>query len=81
MTCVKDSAVILASGYYIFLYDLQQNKWNMYSSCKFEAVDGIGCLAGCKDQNLFAFSEKCKGSRIFLINYPELRVVYKLKGE
>ncbi|XP_066901126.1 golgin subfamily A member 4 isoform X2 [Halyomorpha halys] len=78
MTSIKNSAVLLASGYFIFVYDINMDNYILYSP---DDVDGIGCIRGSQEEDFFAFSEKKNEPSIFIVTYPDLQIAFILRDQ
>ncbi|CAH1392145.1 unnamed protein product [Nezara viridula] len=78
LTSVKNSAVLLASGYFIFVYDINMDNYLHYSPAD---VDGIGCIRGSQEEDFFAFSEKTNEPSIFVVTYPDLQIAFILRDQ
>lgn len=77
LTSIKNSAVLLASGYFIFVYDINMDNYLLYSPAN---VDGIGCIRGSHEEDFFAFAEKTNEPSIFVVTYPDLEIAFILRG-
>ncbi|KOB77919.1 putative Retiin [Operophtera brumata] len=69
---------MVAHDIYITFYNLKHNFEIVYTANNEKAGDGVDAIAGHKS-NLFAFAEKTRAGRIFIVTFPAFNILAELK--
>ncbi|KAH9636977.1 hypothetical protein HF086_008238 [Spodoptera exigua] len=78
MTFIGKDVFAVAHDIYIILFNYKTNTETVYVANNQKRGDGVDVLAGHRSY-MFAFAEKVRYARIFIISYPSLTVVAEIK--
>nr|XP_026489284.1 cilia- and flagella-associated protein 43 [Vanessa tameamea] len=78
MTFVGRDVIAVAHDIYIIFFNLKMNTELVYVANEKNKGDGVDVVTGHRS-HLFAFAEKTKNPRIFVVNYPVFHILAELK--
>ena len=78
---VGHEAIAFSLGSHILFTNLTTGLDSYYRADLINSGDGVSCLAGHKVFSIFAFSESCWNSRIFIVSYPEFSKISILESK
>ncbi|XP_022821097.1 cilia- and flagella-associated protein 43 isoform X2 [Spodoptera litura] len=78
MTFIGKDVFVVAHDIYIILFNYKTNTEMIYVANNQEKGDGVDVLGGHRSY-MFAFAEKVRYPRIFIISYPSLTTVVEIK--
>ncbi|XP_035446277.2 cilia- and flagella-associated protein 43 [Spodoptera frugiperda] len=78
MTFIGKEVFVVAHDIYIIIFNYKTNTEMVYVANNQERGDGVDVLGGHRSY-MFAFAEKVRYPRVFIIAYPSLSVVAELK--
>ncbi|KAI5636031.1 cilia- and flagella-associated protein 43 [Phthorimaea operculella] len=78
VTFIGKEVVAVAHDLYIVFMNVRTGLELVYTADGPERGDGVDALAGHRT-NMFAFTEKVKHGRIFIMNYPNFQILIELK--
>lgn len=79
MCFITNDVMATGSGTSIIFTDINTTKETHYRADGETYGDGVSCLAGHKNLQIFAFSELCVIPRIFVLSYPHFNKIAELK--
>lgn len=79
MCFITNEVMATGSGTSIIFTDISTTKETHYRADGETYGDGVSCLAGHKNLQIFAFSEMCVIPRIFVLSYPHFNKIAELK--
>lgn len=79
MCFITNEVMATGSGTSIIFTDISSTKETHYRADGETYGDGVSCLAGHKNLQIFAFSEMCVIPRIFVLSYPHFNKIAELK--
>ncbi|XP_030024874.2 LOW QUALITY PROTEIN: cilia- and flagella-associated protein 43 [Manduca sexta] len=78
MTFIGKDVLAVAHDIYIVFLNLKTHVEHVYVANDVTRGDGVDVVAGHRT-NLFAFAEKVKNARIFIVTYPSFNIITELK--
>lgn len=80
MTTIGRNALCFGYGCHVVFYDTTKPDMPAYRVNGVEVGNGVQCITGHRDFPIFAYSELCLNPRIFIVNYPDLKILGELEG-